>query len=94
MAEKTIVGAGGMMRARAPYDDFLDLVSDDAGPLTLTLPNSGTYASNELRVELNGQLLIPVEDYTFLGVAPRTQISYLFETKNGDRFRFYKRHDL
>lgn len=93
MAEKTIIAEDGILRARSPYDEVFTVPTDDAGPYLITLPASGQYIGPELIVELNGQSLIPAEDYTLVGVAPRTQIQYLDLVKAGDKFRFYKVHN-
>lgn len=94
MARYTIVPENGILRARAPYDDTYSVVVDVAGPSLVTLPSSGTYDSDELIVELNGQALRPTEDYTFAGSPPRTQVSIIQDLKAGDKVRFRKVHNL
>lgn len=54
---------------------------------TLTLPCSQTYNSNELEVYLNNLRLTPVLDYNYVGIAPRTQISFNFSLLNNDIIR-------
>lgn len=80
------------------YDESLKVVSgtpgaeEIAGPINagvhITLPGSKTYDSAELRVYMNGQLLESVLDYTYEGVAPRTELSFTFQLVIGDVIRF------
>ena len=77
--------------------DSVTLPEEVVGPITagteITLPNSGTYTGSELKLDLNGIDLILVEDYNFVGTAPRTKITLtkdLTGTKaNPDRLAFY-----
>ena len=54
----------------------------------ISLPLSQTYTGDELEVYLNGVRQEPVYDYTFLGVAPRTQVSFTFNLLQGEIVRF------
>lgn len=90
MSKQTIVPESGILRARTPYDQTFTVPSDVAGPSLITLPSAGTYDSSELVVELRGQALRPTDDYTFVGIVPRTQISVVQDLKAGDTIRFRK----
>jgi hypothetical protein len=80
------------------YDERLTVVSSSPGagevegPIStgtpITLPDSRTYVGLELKVFLNGQPLESVEDFTFEGSPPRTQISFNFDIEVGDLIRF------
>ena len=81
------------------YDDYIDIVESGAsgenqlnGPITagtsITLPNSGTYDSANLEVYLNDIRLEDIEDYTYVGTTPRTQVQFTFELTVLDRIRF------
>lgn len=54
----------------------------------ITLPSSQTYNSTELEVHLNGQFLEPGIDYNYIGIVPRTQISFTFDLLNAERVLF------
>lgn len=54
----------------------------------VTLPSNRTYDSLELEVYLNGQRLDDVVDYNYVGIAPRTQVSFTFDLVEGDLVRF------
>jgi hypothetical protein len=90
MAEKTIIGEGGMLRARSPYDQTFVMVADLPNPVTVTLPGAATYVGPELRVELNGQGLEPGTGVTLGG---GTTVDILQDLKTGDRIRFVKVHN-
>jgi hypothetical protein len=81
--------------AVAIYDQQLTIVSGSpansnqmTGPVnagvSVTLPQSGTYSSAELQVQLNGQQLEPVLDYTYVGSGTRTQVQFTFQLVVGD----------
>lgn len=55
---------------------------------SVTLPSSQTYTGTDLKVFLNGQLLEVVEDYNYVGSAPRTQIQTVFDLNEDERIRF------
>jgi hypothetical protein len=86
------------------YDKSLTVVSgtpgsyEIQGPVTagtaITLPDSQTYNSSELIVNLNGQALEQVFDFNFVGSIPRTQVSLTFDLEVGDRldFRVYRNY--
>lgn len=72
------------------YDENVTISS---GGLTtgvsLTLPSSQTYDSNELEVYLNNVRLTPVLDYNYVGAsAPRTQVSFTFDLLVNEVVRF------
>jgi hypothetical protein len=93
MAKQTIVPENGILRARSPYDEVYVVPMDVFGPSNVTLPNSGTYDSDELWVELNGQLLRPGIDYNFVGIsAPRTEVEILQDLRQNWELRFKKVH--
>jgi len=93
MAKQTIVPENGILRARAPYDQAHVVPNDVTGPSLVTLPGGATYDSDELVVELRGQALRPIDDYTFVGSIPRTQVSIVQDLKAGDVVRFRKPHN-
>lgn len=83
------------------YLQPLDVVASGAGAnqingpviagTAVTLPASGTYTSDELIVTFNGQYLDPTFDYNYVGGGPtRTQVSFTFDLKVGDRIDFKK----
>lgn len=83
------------------YDQNLTVVSGTAansnevqGPVTsgtsVTLPQSGTYLAVELQIELNGQGLEPVTDYTYVGSGTRTQVQFTFGLVINDVVNFRK----
>jgi hypothetical protein len=55
----------------------------------ITLPSSQTYNSTELEVHLNGQFLEPGIDYNYVGIVPRTQISFTFDLLDAERVLFF-----
>lgn len=61
----------------------------------VSLPNSETYDSVELKVFLNGSFLEPTIDYDYVSTPPRSQIEILrADIVEGDRIRFVKQGDL
>lgn len=54
---------------------------------SITLPSAKTYQDAELAVYLDGQFLEPTIDYTYVGLAPRTQIQMTFDLLSGERLR-------
>jgi len=85
------------------YDEELSVVSGTpgAGEINVvtagnpvTLPNSGTYEGSELEVNLNGQIMLDGLDYSYVGSAPRTQITFTFDLAVGDIVNFRKTRDL
>jgi len=54
----------------------------------ITLPASQTYTGAELNVELNGQVMDPTVDYSYVGSAPRTQVSFTFDLVQNDVITF------
>jgi hypothetical protein len=86
------------------YDETLTLVvsapgaGEIIGPITtgtsVTLPNSGTYDSTELEIYFEGQKLTSVNDYTYVGVVPRTQVQFTFDLLVGDMLEFRKNRNI
>lgn len=81
------------------YDKELEVVASSPGagqilPVAaggnVTLPDSGNFVGDELRVDWNGQMINDVVDYIPQGVAPHTQVQFTFDLEAGDRIRFYK----
>jgi len=81
------------------YDESLLVVSGVAGVgeisesnattgTPITLPNGKTYEGLELEVWLNGQRMEDAIDYNFVGIIPRTQVSFTFNLLAGDVIRF------
>lgn len=54
----------------------------------LTLPDAQDYTADELEVYLNSIRLQPVADYNYVGVAPRTQITFTFDLLASEAVRF------
>jgi len=79
-----------------PYQQTLLVVASGAttgqinGPISVgtpvTLPSSQTYNSTELLVELNGQELAPVTDYTYTSTSSITFVNYTLVV--GDLIKF------
>jgi hypothetical protein len=76
------------------YDEQFDVVSPTTAGTSVTLPVSGTYTSDELEIYLNGQKLLHVEDYTYVGSPPRTQVQFTFDLVVGDKLLFRKIRDF
>lgn len=57
---------------------------------SITIPSSITYTDSDLNIYLNGTRLIPSIDYNYVGVAPRTQVSFTFQLIPGDSLFFEK----
>ena len=72
------------------YDETYNVTSTIVSGTPVTLPASGTYDSAELLVYLNGQRLAVTDDYTYVGVPPRTQVAFTFDLLSGDKVRFRK----
>lgn len=81
------------------YDQSLSVLASGAsgpneinGPIgagvNVTLPFGQTYTAAELQIYLNGDRLEPVFDYSYVGVAPRTQLQFTFQLEAGDRVDF------
>lgn len=70
------------------YDDYISIGSTITAGTEITLPNSGTYQSDELEVYLNGQRLHLVIDYSYVGGPPRNKIILTFDLYSGDTLRF------
>ena len=83
------------------YDEPLKAVSgapansnEITGPVTtgnnITLSNSGSYTGLELEVDFNGQDLVAIRDYTYVGAGTKTQIQLNFDLNIGDELHFRK----
>lgn len=70
------------------YDQGVDVASPITAGTSVTLPSSQTYTSAELEVYLNGTRLESVQDYTYVGSPPRTQIQFTIDLVVGDHYRF------
>ena len=70
------------------YDETYDILSTITSGTYVTLPNSGNYSGDELEVYLNGIRLDLTLDYNYVGVVPRTQVSFTFDLYTGDKVRF------
>lgn len=86
------------------YDEVLEVVSgtpansnEVQGPVSagtpVTLPNSGDYTGLELEIDLNGQDLVAVRDFNYVGSGTKTQVSFTFELVVTDELRFRKTRD-
>jgi hypothetical protein len=70
------------------YDETIVIGAGGLAASSLvTLPNSKTYNDVDLKVFLNGQFLEVVEDFTYVGSIPRTQIQTVFDLEEGERLR-------
>ena len=75
--------------ANIPYIYDQVITSNITSGVAITLPLSKQYSDAELNVYLSGQLLEPVIDYNYLGLAPtRTQIAMTFDIFSTERLRF------
>lgn len=90
MGKQVLIPDSGVLVAKSIYDEVVNISASASSPVTITLPNGETYDSDELLVELRGQLLRPGIDYNFLGTLPRTQIEILRDVVNGDTIRIRK----
>lgn len=54
----------------------------------LTLPSAQTYDSSELEIYLNNIRIEDVIDYNYVGIVPRTQVSFTFDLLETDIVRF------
>ncbi len=70
------------------YDQTYDVVSLITSGTPLTLPAAGSYTDEELEVSLNGVRMDSGVDYSYVGVAPRTQITFAFDLVSNDRVHF------
>ena len=73
------------------YDQTYVAVGTVTSGTAVTLPSSGTYDSVELEVYLDGTLLERTSDYNYVGVVPRTQVTFTFDLELDDHIRFIKR---
>jgi hypothetical protein len=82
------------------YDDYLKVVLSGASGANeinladvqtgdeITLPNSGTYESDELEIYLNGKRIDDVFDFNYVGSGTRTQVAMTFDLEVDDVLRF------
>ena len=54
----------------------------------IPLPNTGTYAGDDLEIYLNGEFMEKDLDWNEVGAQPRTNIQMTFDLVDGDRLRF------
>jgi len=82
------------------YREIITVVSSPSGGnqiaattagTAITLPNSGSYSSDELQVNLDGELLQPVLDYT---ETSSTQVTFLFDLELDDVLEFIIERNL
>jgi len=89
---KVIKLVSGLLRyqefATSAYEGVLTVGSTITAGSNVTLPDSGTYTDVDLSVYLNGQRLTYVEDFTYVGSPPRTQVQFLFDLFSGDIVTF------
>ena len=82
----------------AIYDERIEIVASSptgnqlVGPISsgtsVTLPSGQEYQAAELEVDFRGQLLKPVYDYNYVGMAPHTQVAFTFDLLVGDSIDF------
>jgi len=70
------------------YDEIYTAGGTVTTGTPITLPSGKTYDSSELEVWFNTQRLLPSSDYNYVGIVPRTQISFTFDLLSGDIIRF------
>ena len=89
---KVIKLVSGLLRyqefATSAYEGVLTVGSTITAGSNVTLPDSGTYTDVDLSVYLNGQRLNYVEDFTYVGSPPRTQVQFTFDLYSGDIVTF------
>jgi len=66
------------------YDETWAVNSNISTGTPITLPNSGTYTSEELEIRLNGVRMDSGIDYNFVGSPPRTQVAFTFDLIDGE----------
>jgi len=71
------------------YDETVTISTGGltAGTL-ISLPNAGQYTNTNLEVFIDGQSAEPSVDYHYVGVAPRTQITFTKNLSEGTVIRF------
>lgn len=73
----------------AIYDQTVLISTIVTSGTSYTLPAAGTYQGYELEIMLDGQVLDPGPDYSFVGAGPtRTQVQFTFDLLSGDNLRF------
>lgn len=72
------------------YEETYTVGSTITAGTSVTLPNSGTYTSDDIEVYLGGQKLDSLIDYNYVGSPPRTQVSFTFDLVTGDSLMFRK----
>ena len=96
MAAKFLTLSGGIPRmavissaSNVAGDEVLVVgVGGISSSSTTTIPNGLTYNDIDLEVYLNGQFLEEGQEFTYVGVAPRTQIQWQIDLQEDDRVRF------
>ena len=85
---KVVKLISGLLRyqefASSAYEGTLNVGSTITAGTSITLPSSGTYTDTDLSLYLNGQRMTYVEDYVYVGSAPRTQVQMTFGLIAGD----------
>ena len=85
-----IILSGGIPRLLASdsiYDTELSVVSTITAGTPVTLPAAGTYTADELEVYQNG-VRLDINDYSYVGSPPRTQVQFAFDLVALDVVRF------
>ena len=93
MADDLVVFRKEMPSPVGVYEQAVDVGSTITAGTAVTLPSAATYSGTELSIYLNGSRLENLYDYTYVGVVPRTQVSFTFDLYSGDRVVFRKEHD-
>lgn len=80
------------------YDQLLTVVASGAGAnqingpvnagVNVTLPGGQTYTSADLNIFLNGDRLVVLSDYSYVGSPLRTQVQFTFQLVVGDVIEF------
>jgi hypothetical protein len=72
----------------ASYDQLYTIGGTITAGTAITLPASQTYTNVELQVYLNGIFQEPSVDYSYVGSAPRTQVTFTIDLVTTDQLRF------
>jgi len=72
------------------YSQAYNVNSDLSSGVPVTLPSSGTYTSDELKVYVDGKRNYVTVDYSYVGSPPRTQVSFTYDVKSGSVILFEK----
>ena len=78
----------GVMRMVPIYQETYVVSGTLAASTPIALPATQTYDSTELDVYLDGILVEVGVDYNYVGTAPRTQVSFIYDLTNNERVNF------